>query len=244
MSDAPFRIGLLLFPGLTQLDLTGPYEVFARMPGAQVSLLWKTLEPVRSDRGMAILPTATLETCPPLDLLCVPGGPGVNALLTDQEVLAFLRRTAVTARYVTSVCSGSLVLGAAGLLQRRRAASHWMSREMLRSFGAEPVGERSVADGKLVTGGGVTAGIDLALRVVAEIAGRDAAEAIQLSIEYDPHPPFDAGSPDRARQDLVREVIRAAAPMMRDRAEQVRRAAAALDAADPGRGALRSGSGT
>ncbi len=233
MSDAAFRIGLLLFPGLTQLDLTGPYEVFARVPGATVYLLWKTLEPVRSDRGMAILPTATLETCPPLDLVCVPGGPGVNEVLTDSEVLGFLRRTAPGARYITSVCSGSLVLGAAGLLRRRRAGSHWMSREMLRSFGAEPVDERTVIDGNVVTGGGVTAGIDLALRVVAEIAGRDTAEAIQLAIEYDPRPPFDAGSPHRARQDLVQQVVRAAQPMLRDRAEQVRRAAAAMEAADP-----------
>jgi cyclohexyl-isocyanide hydratase len=232
MPDAAFRIGLLLFPGLTQLDLTGPYEVFARMPGAAVFLLWKTLEPVRSDRGMAILPTATLDTCPPLDLVCVPGGPGVNEVLTDTEVLAFLRRTAHGARYVTSVCSGSLILGAAGLLRSRRAGCHWMSREMLRSFGAEPIDERTVVDGNLVTGGGVTAGIDLALRVVAEIAGREAAETIQLAIEYDPRPPFDAGSPHRARPDLVRQVVRAAAPMMRDRAEQVRRAAAALDGTD------------
>jgi cyclohexyl-isocyanide hydratase len=181
---------------------------------------------------LAILPTATLEACPPLDLVCVPGGPGVNEVLTDTEVLAFLRRTAQGARYITSVCSGSLILGAAGLLRRRRAGSHWMSREMLRSFGAEPIDERTVVDGNLVTGGGVTAGIDLALRVVAEIAGREAAETIQLAIEYDPRPPFDAGSPNRARQDLVQQVLRAAAPMMRDRAEQVRRAAAALDGAD------------
>jgi len=232
MPDTAFRIGLLLFPGLTQLDLTGPYEVFARMPGAVVYLLWKSLEPVRSDHGLAILPTSTLETCPPLDLVCVPGGPGVNEVLTDTEVLAFLRRTAQGARYITSVCSGSLILGAAGLLRRRRAGSHWMSREMLRSFGAEPIDERTVVDGNLITSGGVTAGIDLALRVVAEIAGREAAEAIQLAIEYDPRPPFDAGSPHRARPDLVQQVVRAAAPMMRDRAEQVRRAAAALDGAD------------
>jgi len=232
MADAAFHIGLLLFPRLTQLDLTGPYEVFARMPGAAVNLLWKNLEPVQSDRGLAILPTATLQTCPQLDLVCIPGGPGVNEVLTDTDVLAFLRRVASRAKYVTSVCSGSLVLGAAGLLRRRRASSHWMSREMLRSFGAEPVDARTVVDGNVITGGGVTAGIDLALQVVAEIAGRDAAEAIQLAIEYDPRPPFDAGSPNRARQELVRKVARAAEPMLRERAEQVRRAAAALDAAE------------
>jgi cyclohexyl-isocyanide hydratase len=233
MSDTTFRIGMLLFPGLTQLDLTGPWEVFARMPGAAVYLVSKSLEPVRSDRGMAILPTATLTTCPPLDLICVPGGPGVNEVLTDPEILAFLRRAASSARYITSVCSGSLILGAAGLLRRRRAGSHWMSRDLLRVFGAEPVEARTVVDGNLVTGGGVTAGIDLALRVVAEIAGQDAAEAIQLAIEYDPRPPFDAGSPARARPDLVRRVVEAAQPMMRDRAEQVRRAAAALDTSPP-----------
>jgi cyclohexyl-isocyanide hydratase len=228
MSADPFRIGMLLFPRLTQLDLTGPYEVLARLPGAEMHLLWKSLDPVRADSGLAILPTTTLDACPPLDLICVPGGGGVNDLLDDAAVLDFLRRMAGDVRYVTSVCTGSLALGAAGLLRGRRAACHWMSRDLLRAFGAEPVAERVVVDGNLITGGGVTAGIDFALRVVAEVAGRAAAEAVQLGIEYDPHPPFDAGSPDRA-PDAVREmVLQRGAARQRDREERVARAAAML----------------
>ncbi|HLI12513.1 MAG TPA: DJ-1/PfpI family protein [Alphaproteobacteria bacterium] len=230
-APSPFRIGLLLFPDLTQLDLTGPYEVFARMPGAEVHLVARTLDPVRSDKGLTILPTASFASCPrPLDLVCVPGGGGINALLTDRETLAFLREIAAGARYVTSVCTGSLVLGAAGLLLGgRRAACHWMSRELLREFGAEPVAERVVIDGELITGGGVTAGIDFALAIVAAVAGRDAAEAIQLAIEYDPAPPFAAGSPERARPAITEAVRRRAAASQAKRVAQVSRAAAALD---------------
>jgi cyclohexyl-isocyanide hydratase len=229
---SPFRIGFLLFPGLTQLDLTGPYEVLARLPGAEVHLAWKTLEPVRSEHGLAILPTTTLADCPRLDLVCVPGGGGVNALLEDAEVLGFLRRAAGQARYVTSVCTGSLLLGAAGLLRGRRATSHWLSRDLLREFGAEPAAERVVVDGTVITGGGVTAGIDFALRVVAEIAGPQVAQAIQLGIEYDPDPPFAAGSPERAPAAVRQAVTRRAEARQRDRAERVARAARRLPAAE------------
>jgi cyclohexyl-isocyanide hydratase len=194
---------MLVFPNMTQLDLTGPYEVLARLPGAETLLLWKTLEPVRSEHGLAILPMATLSSCPALDLILVPGGAGINPLLEDAETLGFLRRAAGEARYVVGVCTGSLVLGAAGLLRGRRATTHWMSRDLLRAFGADPVAERVVVDGKFFTGGGVTAGIDVALTVAAEIAGRAAAEAIQLGIEYDPAPPFEAGSPAKAPDPIV-----------------------------------------
>lgn len=224
----PFRIGFVLFERLTQLDLTGPYEILSRMRDAEALLVARTREPVRSDRGLAIVPTATFDECPPLDLVCVPGGPGVNAVLGDPEVLNFLRRAAEQARYVTSVCTGSLALGAAGLLMGRRAACHWMAREALRRFGAEPVAERVVIDGRFITGGGVTAGIDFALRVVAEIQGREAAEAIQLMVEYDPHPPFDAGSPERASPALVDRIRQAAESFRRDREAAVARAAQAL----------------
>jgi cyclohexyl-isocyanide hydratase len=196
MSEMRWRSGMLVFPNLTQLDLTGPYEVLARLPGAETLLLWKNLQPVRSEHGLTILPMATFSSCPALDLVLVPGGAGINPLLEDAEVLEFLRRTAATARYVVGVCTGSLVLGAAGLLRGRRAATHWMSRGLLRSFGAEPIAQRVVVDGNLYTGGGVTAGIDVALSVAAEIAGRPTAEAIQLAIEYDPAPPFASGSPE------------------------------------------------
>lgn len=218
------RIGLLLFPGLTQLDLTGPYEVFARLPGAEVHLLWKNAEPVRTEHGLALIPTTILEASPPLDLICVPGGPGVNELLTDTEVLAFLRRAAAGARWVTSVCTGALVLGAAGLLQGRRATTHWMSRHFLADFGATPVEERVVVDGNVITGGGVTAGIDFALHVVGEVAGRAAAETIQLAIEYDPHPPVDAGTPRTAPREIVERAVAQAEDRQLYRAEQVARA--------------------
>jgi cyclohexyl-isocyanide hydratase len=228
MNETRLRSGMLVFPNLTQLDLTGPYEVLARLPGAQTRLLWKSLDPVRSEHGLTILPDTTFADCPPLDLVLVPGGAGINPLLEDREVLAFLRRAAAGARYVVGVCTGSLVLGAAGLLRGRRAGTHWMSRDLLRAFGAEPVAERVVADGNVFTGGGVTAGIDLALAVAAEIAGRPAAEAIQLAIEYDPAPPFAAGSPERADPALVAAVRERAAARQRDRAERVARAAKAL----------------
>jgi cyclohexyl-isocyanide hydratase len=228
VNGAPFRSGMLLFPDLTQLDLTRPYEIFARLPVVETLLLWKTLAPVRSERGLTILPTATLSACPPLDLVFVPGGPGINPQLEDAEVLGFLSRAAAAARYVVGVCTGSLILGAAGLLRGRRVATHWLSRELLRAFGAEPVGARVVVDGNVVTGGGVTAGIDVALRVAAEIAGRAVAEAIQLAIEYDPAPPFAAGSPERADPAVRDAVAAAAAPRQRDREARVGRAAAAL----------------
>jgi len=225
MSTKPFRAGFLLFPHLTQLDLTGPYQVLASLPGAEIELIWKTREPVAAEHGLAILPTTTFADCPPLDLICVPGGVGVNAILTDRETLDFLRRMAAGARYVTSVCTGALALGAAGLLRGKRATTHWMSLDMLRAFGAEPVAARVV-----ITGGGVTAGIDFGLTVAAEIAGRRVAEAIQLGIEYDPKPPFDAGSPATADPALVALVRERAAGRQSERAERVREAAAAMDA--------------
>lgn len=225
---SPFRVGFLLFPNITQLDLTGPWEVLSRLPGREMHLVWKDREPVRADSGLTILPTTTFADCPPLDLICVPGGGGMNPLLTDRETLDFLRRMAPQAKWVTSVCTGALVLGAAGLLRGKRATTHWMSHEMLARFGAIPVAERVVVDGNVITGGGVTAGIDFGLRVLAEVAGREAAEAVQLGIEYDPHPPFDAGHPSRARAALVATAREKAAPRQAERAAQVERAAAAL----------------
>jgi cyclohexyl-isocyanide hydratase len=228
MTAMPFRVGFLLFPDITQLDMTGPYEVLTKLPGAEVHLVWKTAGPVRAGGGMQILPTTTYDACPQLDLVCVPGGAGMNPLLEDEETLAFLRRQAAGAKYVTSVCTGSLVLGAAGLLKGRRAATHWMSMDMLREFGAVPVQERVVVDGNVITGGGVTAGIDFGLTVAAEVAGADVAKAIQLGIEYDPQPPFQAGSPEAAGAALTAAVTQAAAARQAERAAAVRRAAARL----------------
>lgn len=189
-------IGMLLFPNLTQLDLTGPFEVLSRLPGATLHLLWKDLSPVRSDKGLRLLPTTSFTDAPArLDVLFVPGGSGQIELMDDEIVLAFLRDRAATARYVTSVCTGSLVLAAAGLLKGKKATCHWTSLDHLALLGAVPVAERVVRDGNVITGAGVTSGIDFALTLAAEIAGRDVAEDIQLSIEYDPAPPFAAGSP-------------------------------------------------
>lgn len=224
----PFHIGLLLFPDITQLDMTGPYEVFTKLPDARVHLVWKNRDPVRAGGGMQILPTMTFADCPQLDLICVPGGAGMNALLNDAETLDFIRRQAKRARYVTSVCTGALVLGAAGLLKGRRAATHWMSREMLSAFGAMPAAERVVVDGNVITGGGVTAGIDFAIEVAALVFGEELAKAIQLGIEYDPHPPFDTGSPERAEPDLVAKVRAGAAKRQAERQAAVEAAASRL----------------
>lgn len=226
----PFRIGLLLFPKITQLDMTGPYEVFTKFPDAEVLLVAKTMEPVTADGGMQILPTTTMASCPSLDIVCVPGGAGMNPLLNDAETLAFLQKQAKVARYVTSVCTGALVLGAAGLLRGKRAATHWMSREMLSSFGAIPVAERVVKDGNVITGGGVTAGIDFALTVAAEAFSPDLAKAIQLGIEYNPQPPFNAGSPEGAGPELTGKARTAAAQRQAEREAAVKQAAARLSA--------------
>ncbi len=211
---APIRIGLLLFPRMTQLDLTGPFEVLASTECASHCLLWKAAATGREAKDrLRMLPHATLRDCPPLDVVCVPGGPGVNALMEDAEVLGWLRVQAEHARYVSSVCTGSLVLGAAGLLRDRRATSHWASRDLLSMFGAIPTAGRVVRDGNLFTGGGVTAGIDFALTMVAELAGAEAAQAIQLQIEYAPAPPFDAGTPESAPPAVLAAVRQAGAPM-------------------------------
>lgn len=192
------RIGFALFETVTQLDLTGPAQVLARLPGADMIYVGANPSPVSTDCGFSILPTTTREDCPQLDLLCVPGGYGVAAAMADPLWPAFVRRQADQARYVTSVCTGAFILGAAGLLDGRRATTHWAYRDLLTIFGAEPVDERVVLDGPLITGGGVTAGIDFALALVAQIEGRKAAEAIQMALEYDPDPPVQAGSPRSA----------------------------------------------
>ena len=199
----PVQIGILLYPNVTQLDATGPAQVLSRVPGAKMHMIWKTLDPVPTDAGFSIVPTTTFADCPQLDVICVPGGGGQVELMVDPETLDFLRKQAATARYVTSVCTGSLVLGAAGLLKGYKSACHWAWRDMLKDFGAIPVAERVVRDRNRISGGGVTAGIDFGLTVVAELVGRTQAEAIQLGLEYAPAPPFDAGTPESAPADVV-----------------------------------------
>ena len=208
----PLTIGLLTFPDVQQLDLTAPYEVFVGIPEARVHLVAADRAPVTSSTGLVLAPTLAMADCPQLDVLCVPGGLGVNPLMQDAAVLAFLRQQAEHARYVTSVCTGTLVLGAAGLLRGRRATTHWASLDLLAAFGAIPVSERVVRDGNLLTGGGVTAGIDFALTLAAELAGRPAAEAIQLGLEYAPAPPFAAGTPAGAGPAVLAAVRRRLAP--------------------------------
>jgi cyclohexyl-isocyanide hydratase len=208
---------MLLFPRLTQLDLTGPYEVFARLPDTQVHLVAQSLEPVVSDYGLAIVPTTTFGACPPLDVLFVPGGPGIAAAIESCETLAFLKQRAAAAKYITSVCTGSLVLGAAGLLAGYRATTHWLSLNLLPVVGAIPVHERIVIDQNRITGGGVTAGIDFGLAVAAHLAGEDAARAIQLMLEYDPAPPFDSGSPRTASASLVARITERMQKVQEDR---------------------------
>lgn len=224
------QIGLLLFPKLTQLDLTGPFEVFARMPGAKVHLIWKTTDMVTCDRGLGLRPTTSFADCSPLDVICVPGGPGQIDLMEDEETLAFLRQQAETARWVTSVCTGALVLGAAGLLRGYRATTHWASHDQLALLGAIPVRERWVIDRNRITGGGVTAGIDFALKLAALMLDEATAQSIQLSIEYDPAPPFQAGSPDRTDPAALQRLQQAMAPMLEKRLAATQKAAAKLGA--------------
>jgi cyclohexyl-isocyanide hydratase len=200
------HIGMLLYPGLTQLDLTGPFEVLHRVPGARVHLVWKDTRPVVADSGLGLVPTTAFADCPPLDVVFVPGGDGQRAVMADPIVLDFLRRHGARARYVTSVCTGALILGAAGLLDGYAATTHWAFVELLPRFGARPAPGRVVVDRDRITGGGVTAGIDFALRLAAELAGERAARAIQLGLEYDPAPPFASGHPSVAEPALVAEL--------------------------------------
>lgn len=208
------NIGFLIFPQFQLIDLAGPFDAFALVPDCRLHLIWKDGAPVRATAGWDLKPTVTLQDCPALDMLCIPGGGGVNALMQDEEILDFVRAQARTVRFMTSVCTGSLVLGAAGLLRGKRASTHWASHHLLEGFGAIAVEERIVTDGTLVTGGGATAGIDFALAVIAQLAGQEEAEAAQLELEYAPAPPFDAGTPrtasaaviDRVRKDSARSV--------------------------------------
>jgi len=226
--SAPLQIGLVLFPKVTQLDFTGPLQVFSSLPGAKVHLIWKRIEPVPSDSVLTLTPTVTFADCPQLDVICVPGGVGTDDMVNDEEMLSFLRKQADGAKYITSVCTGSLVLGAAGLLKGYRATTHWSAIDFLAGFGAIPTKTRVCVDRNRFTGGGVTAGIDFALTLVSELVDRKTAEAIQLGIEYNPAPPFNAGSPDTAPAEILALVKERIAPSQTRRTEQMNRAAANL----------------
>jgi cyclohexyl-isocyanide hydratase len=224
----PLQIGLVLFPKVTQLDFTGPLQVFSSVPGAQVHLIWKRIEPVPSDSVLVLTPTTTFADCPQLDVICVPGGAGTDDMVNDEEMLAFLRRQAEGAKYITSVCTGSLVLGAAGLLKGYRAATHWNAIDFLSAFGAVPAKTRVCVDRNRITGGGVTAGIDFALTLVSLLVDRQTAEAIQLRLEYNPAPPFHSGSPDTASPEVLALLKERMAPGQQRRSDAVKRAAARL----------------
>ena len=218
----PIRVVFLVYSNVTQLDLTGPAQVLSRIGEAKIDLVWKMRDPVQTDSGFALLPTATFDEVREADILCVPGGFGCIDVMQDDAALAWVRAVGESAQWVTSVCTGSLILGAAGLLRGYRATSHWAWRDYLGLFGAEPVAERVVFDRNRVTGGGVTAGIDFALALVAAIEGEENARAIQLGLEYDPHPPFDSGTPDKAGEDLVRRVHERSSRIAPDREDRIR----------------------
>lgn len=223
-------IGFLAFPSLLQLDLTGAYGVFAAGPDTTVHLIWKDVTPVISSDGLVITPTTTMEDCPQLNVLCVPGGSGILPLLEDDETLAFLRKQAENAVYVTSICTGALVLGAAGLLRGHKATTHWASTDLLAPFGATYTPRRVVIDGNLATSAGVTSGIDMALTLAVELWGENTAKTIALNMEYSPEPPFASGRPETAPAEVLRVLLQTNAHRQQERAEAVLRAAAKLHA--------------
>ncbi|MBD2100183.1 DJ-1/PfpI family protein [Leptolyngbya sp. FACHB-261] len=208
MTDLPKHIlGLVIYPGMTALDIVGPQQVLSALPNIQIHRIWKTLDPIKTDDGMMIVPDTTLENCPPLDVICVGGGLGQRGVVDDPEVLEFFRQQGSTAKFVTSVCGGSEFLAKAGLLQGYRAATHWMAREQLAELGVEVGTERVVIDRNRITGGGVTAGIDFGLVIAEVLYGEETAKITQLLMEYDPAPPFDVGSPKKAGSDLVNKAM-------------------------------------
>jgi len=218
-------IGMLIFEDMTHLDFAGPWEVFSRLPGCEVKIISRSLQPVTAKGGLKTVPDTTIDNAPQLDLLFVPGGQGIVTVMEDRKILEFLRRQAQQAKYITSVCTGALVLGAAGLLKGYRAATHWDSMNILPVFGATAVSERVVTDRNRITGGGVTAGIDFALTVAAEVFGVELAKSIQLSMEYNPAPPFACGHPSIADPVVLDELRRKRASSQAVRLETAGRAA-------------------
>ena len=230
-SDTHLEIGSLLFEGLDQIDLTGPYEVFSRLPNATYRLYGKTADQIRDQRGLRITPDAAIADAPRLDVLHIPGGAGQEALMEDEAVLGWIRRQSAGATAVFSVCTGALLCGAAGLLRGRRATTHWNSFHLLSLFGAIPVDSRVVVDGDWVFAAGVTAGIDGALTLAARLRGDDVAQSIQLHMAYAPEPPFDSGDPKTAPAEILAGARRSVADITARREASARRAAARLGVA-------------
>jgi len=232
-ADQHLQIGSLLFEGLDQIDLTGPFEVFARIPNSTYRVYAKTSDQMRDLRGLRLTADATLAEAPQLDVLHVPGGFGQEALMEDEEVIGWIRRQAAGATVIFSVCTGALLCGAAGLLKGRRATTHWAAFEVLQHFGAIPVNERVVVDGNMVFAAGVTSGIDSALRVAADLRGVPAAESIQLYMQYAPEPPFNAGTPETAPAAIVEATRKSVQAMTAQRIATAKRVFAKLEAAAP-----------
>jgi cyclohexyl-isocyanide hydratase len=226
--DTQLQIGSLLFEGIDQIDLTGPFEVLSRIPNATYRVYGKAMAPVRDLKGLRLAPDAILADAPPLDVLHVPGGHGQEALMDDAEVLDWIRQQASGACSIFSVCTGALICGAAGLLKGRRATTHWASFHLLPYFGAIPVNERVVVDGAWVFAAGVTAGIDGALRLAAELRGEEVAQAIQLHMAYAPEPPFDSGTPEAAPSPILEQARRSVRTITVQREQTARRVAAKL----------------
>ncbi len=227
MTKKNLEIGVLVFPGLTHLDVSGPCEVLARLPNARVHLLWKDTKTFLSDVGLPVTPSLAFDKCPDLDILCVGGGPGMTSILNDEEVISFVASKGESARYVTSVCAGALILGAAGLLTGYKSACHWLMLDLLEHFGAVPTPERVVIDRNRISGGGVTAGIDFAIAVAAEVCGDNIAKSIQLFLEYQPKPPFDL-TIETAPPELLDPIRSEARPWLERRRQAVEQAANTL----------------
>jgi cyclohexyl-isocyanide hydratase len=223
MSERTIEIGIVFFPGMTQLDVTGPFEVFARLPNARVHLLWKRIEPIESDVGLRLMPTMTFADCPDLDVLCVGGGPGQVHVMDDVELLTFLQNKGASARYVTSVCAGCLMLAVAGLLDGYRSACHWLFIDQLAAYGAIPSSDRVVIDRNRVSGAGVTAGVDFGFKVAALLCGEDIAKRLQLYLEYAPEPPFDL-TVKNAPAELLKDMRDAAGTAVEARVAAMKRA--------------------
>jgi cyclohexyl-isocyanide hydratase len=228
MDGQKLVVGMLLFPGMTQLDLTGPFEVLARLPGCRVEIVAKEAGPIVTDKGLVISADRDFASAPQYDLIAVPGGPGTDDAILDGETVSFVRQQAAGARFILGICTGSLLLGAAGLLVGRRSGGHWQARDLLTQFGAIVSNDRMTVDGNIYTAGGVTSGIDMALHVAAVIAGDEVAQQLQLQIEYDPEPPFKAGTPYLAPPAIVERAVIATKGRRDIREKAVALAAAAL----------------
>ncbi len=228
-ADQHIQIGSILFDNLDQIDLTGPYEVLATIPNSTFTVTAKSMEPMRDFRGLRMLADKTFAASPQFDVLHIPGGPGQEALMEDEEVLSFLRTQASGAQYMFSVCTGALVCGAAGLLVGRKATTHWSAHHLLPYFGAEAVNERVVIDGNWIFAAGVTSGIDGALQLAAILRGQKVAEQIQLYLQYHPEPPFDSGTPERAPKDVLEAARNKASELTSKRLETAKKIATRLE---------------